>query len=876
MRGALLMRKVVSILVSLILLVSIVSQSAFATTPTMFGITVGNAEGLVGSTVKIPVSFLNGAALAVNNIDFKLAYDPNALELISIDPGEIVTYPAVNFSSYISSGKASLLFVDESGGKDPISKSGVFANLNFKIKTAAKSQITFYSLGALNEMLLRKSSGFSLIEGSVAGTEISTQNSVTPDNVKIDKAALDDVSIAVTPESNFADIQNGSVSLIKDTDYTVSGAKVVIKKSYINYYFTKFSEQNLNLDVVFKSGKNVKLCIYTGTSSLPSISPSTITYNVESNQDIAVKTELNGNYISSVIVGEKVLLLPRIDYTYSTTDKTTIIRKGFLQSYFNTNRSQAKFVINFTGGSSVPLTINPLYPQQPHNELSPALATFEAGKASDIVVTKIPGGTNFVGITYKVQTLTDGKDYTVSGDKVTLKASFLNTLPEGNSELVFVSTPGNKVNFNIAVTKPQTTNAGITVTIGSVKADADNTAIVPVSFNNITSSINNIDFKLGYDVNAVDSISVTPGEIVPNPAVNFLNRVTDGKIYFLFTDDTQKSQQITKDGIFAYIKVKLKSGYSGTDIKLFQQGACNDLSLKTIPMTFVDGKVTKDQTNGVTITVGTLKVEAPANNTVTLPVSINGITTPINNLDFKLSYDVNAVDSITITPGDIVPNPAQNFGSSVIGGKITFLFTDETQGAQQIAKDGVFANITIKFKAGSASMPVKLLKKGACNDSKLAAIPVTFVDGAVSVIIPPPIQDKGITVTLGSPKKDAGTVTLPISLNGIPSSVNNLDFKLYYDQKAVDVVSVTAGDIIPNPNVNFCYSAVNGKIVLLFTDETQGSQQITKDGVFANITFKVKTDYTDSTVRVADIGAFCDANLNKIPVTFNYGIISAQ
>ncbi|HEX9059642.1 MAG TPA: X2-like carbohydrate binding domain-containing protein, partial [Clostridia bacterium] len=529
------MRKVVSILVSLMLLVSIVSQSAFATTPTMFGITVGNVEGSVGSTVKVPVSFLNGAALAVNNVDFKLAYDPNVLELISIDPGEIASNPTVNFSSYISSGKASLLFVDETGGKEPISKSGVFANLNFKIITATKSLITFYSLGALNQMQLSKSSGFSLIEGSVAGTEVSTQNSVTPGNVKVDKAALTDVSVAVAPESNFADIQNGSISLIKDTDYTVSGSNVVIKKSYLNYYFTKFPEQNLNLDVVFKSGNNAKLCIYSGTSSLPSISPSTITYNVESNEDIAVKTELNGNYISSVTAGEKVSLLPRIDYTYSTTNNTTIIRKGFLQSYFNTNRSQAKLVINFTGGSNVTLTVNPLYPQQPHNELSPASATFEAGKASDIVVTKIPGGTNFVGITYKVQTLTDGKDYTVSGDKVTLKASFLNTLPVGDSALVFVSTPGNKVNFNITVTKPQvTTNAGITVTVGSAKVDADNIAVVPVSFSNITTPINNIDFKLSYDEKAFSTVTLTSGEIVPNTAVNFTCLASNGRISFLF------------------------------------------------------------------------------------------------------------------------------------------------------------------------------------------------------------------------------------------------------------------------------------------------------------------------------------------------------
>ncbi|HEX9062267.1 MAG TPA: X2-like carbohydrate binding domain-containing protein [Clostridia bacterium] len=401
-------------------------------------------------------------------------------------------------------------------------------------------------------------------------------SAVTPTEIKVDKSASTDVTVTLIPNgNNLIEIKNGTGTLVRDTDYTMAGSIVVIKKGYLNYYFSKFPEQNLNLSFLFSSGNTVKCCIYTGSSPIPSISPSETSFVLGVDEDIAVKTELNGNYISSVMIEGGIKLIPRIDYTYSVTDKKIIIRKSFLYHYFNGSLNPAKLLINFTGGASIPLTIFPLYPELPHNQLSPQTATFPAGMAWDVAVTRSPGGITLKGITFNSKTLTDGKDYTVTGDdKVILKASFLNTLPEGTATLVFNMKQGNDVNFNIKVTKPQVTIDGITVTYEYPEKD---TGIItlPISIKGVTSStpIKYFDFKMCYDENAVDVISITPGDIIPNPGVNFSSTAGNGKMVFLFTDETQKYESIVKDGVFANITFKVKTKFTTSTVKFLELGA---------------------------------------------------------------------------------------------------------------------------------------------------------------------------------------------------------------------------------------------------------------------------------------------------------------
>ncbi len=595
------MKKVIGILVALIMLVSFFMQSAFALTPPKFMINVGSVEGEIRSIVTVPVRFVCAEQFPVNNIDFSLSYDKDILELVSVNSGEIVTNTPVNFSSSIDSGKVSLLFADKSAGSMPISKTGVFANLNFKIKKAGTSKIDLVSFGAVNDNKLNPIQ-YNFSWGSVIGKEMSGYEIVSRGQVRVNKEALTDVTVDLGPIGTnlISEIKNGAGILVKGTDYSVSESIITIKKDYLSYYFAKFPEQNLRLSIIYSDGYDSPLCIFTGPSSLPEISTSSTTYNVGFGEDIAVKTELNGNYISSVRNGY-VSLVPRIDYTYSPADKTIIIRKNYLAYYFSKNPENTKLKIYFTGGSgfvtALTLSVSPVYPAQPKNELSPSQVSFDEGIYQDIVLKKSSANATIAGITISV----DGKQlfsidpknlhtdrnyyYTEIGDTVILNHFW----PEGESStLRFDFNQGNSVDFNITVTKRKPLPP-ITVTVGNTNISSDNTATIPVYINGITGfPINNLDFKLSYDEKSAQIESVTAGDIV-NPPQSLSYNAVNGTLILMFTNDTQGSAQISKDGVFAYIKIKLNPGISYTTIKFLENGGCSDERLYDIPVNFVDG-----------------------------------------------------------------------------------------------------------------------------------------------------------------------------------------------------------------------------------------------------------------------------------------------
>ncbi|HEX9061484.1 MAG TPA: cohesin domain-containing protein, partial [Clostridia bacterium] len=599
------MKKIIGMMPCLLLIVLLISQSAFAMSPSASDlvITIKNAGGDVGSIVKVPICINGAYKYPVNSIDMKLIYNLDALELISIDPGEIVTNPSscFSFSTFknYDSCQISILFKDESNGKSPIIESGIFANLNFKIKKLGKSWVNLDNLLIMSNTKSSPLSygfysyifGTGLVEGTVDGKSVEENVYIEPGSIKVDKSALTDVSVTMPYKcSSLANVKNGTSALSKGTDYTVSGNTAVIKKSYLDYYFTKFPEQNLYLNFEFIYGNNAILCIYTGEYSSPSISSSDITYDIASGEDIALNIELNGNYICS-IVNSLETLIPRIDYTYSPSDKTLIIKKGYLNSYFSKNFKEASIAINFYGGSFIRLSVNPVDSRLFKNRLKETSANFEAGSEVDLLILKNPPYKAVECISCEVSkgnvmefkkgdSFIDNKYGTT-----TIKAAALNMLPEGNHTLIFHFVDGNTADFNLTIIKWK----GITVTVGSVKSDTDNMATIPVSIKGITTPINSLNFQLCYDKKAADIVAVTPGDAVPS--FNFAYNINDGSIAFATSETAQKSGQISKDGIFANIKIKLKPGFSGTFISHAKDFGFVDADLFTIPVLFIDGAV---------------------------------------------------------------------------------------------------------------------------------------------------------------------------------------------------------------------------------------------------------------------------------------------
>nr|4UMS_A Chain A, CELLULOSOMAL ANCHORING SCAFFOLDIN B [Pseudobacteroides cellulosolvens] len=113
-----------------------------------------------------------------------------------------------------------------------------------------------------------------------------------------------------------------------------------------------------------------------------------------------------------------------------------------------------------------------------------------------------------------------------------------------------------------------------------------------------------------------------------------------------------------------------------------------------------------------------------------------------------------------------------------------------------------------------------------------------------------------------------GEVVVPIEFNNVPSfGINNCDFKLVYDATALELKNVEAGDIIKTPLANFSNNkSEEGKISFLFNDASQGSMQIENGGVFAKITFKVKSTTATGVydLRKDLVGSFSGLKDNKM------------
>ena len=129
----------------------------------------------------------------------------------------------------------------------------------------------------------------------------------------------------------------------------------------------------------------------------------------------------------------------------------------------------------------------------------------------------------------------------------------------------------------------------------------------------------------------------------------------------------------------------------------------------------------------------------------------------------------------------------------------------------------------------------------------------------------------GLGVTIGTASGNTGdTVTVPITLTNVAEvgNVGTCNFYVSYDTNLLEAVSVTGGPIVTNAGVNLSsnINSSTGVISFLFLDNTIGNELIKTDGVFANITFKLKSTSTQLTTPVdfKSVGAFGDGDMKKI------------
>lgn len=109
------MKKVISMLVVVAMLTAIFAAGVIPNSLVLASqeltVKVGSVQGSAGTTVKIPVELSGVPAKGINNSDFVLTYDPSVLEVVEVEPGDIIKGGSLDFKSYVnaSAGRISTM-----------------------------------------------------------------------------------------------------------------------------------------------------------------------------------------------------------------------------------------------------------------------------------------------------------------------------------------------------------------------------------------------------------------------------------------------------------------------------------------------------------------------------------------------------------------------------------------------------------------------------------------------------------------------------------------------------------------------------------------------------------------------------------------------
>jgi xyloglucan-specific exo-beta-1,4-glucanase len=329
-----------------------------------------------------------------------------------------------------------------------------------------------------------------------------TSATITPTTASFDKNAdkQEDISVTMTLNDNtFTAIKNGSTKLKEGTDYAVSDNTVTIKKEYL----AAQAVGTTNLTFLFSAGdaQMIKITIADSTpvnNSSISMTTASFDQNTDKQEDISVTMTLNGNTLTAIKNGTTAL---SEGTDYSISDNTVTIKKEYLaaQEVGTTN-----LTFDFSAGDDpvLAITIDDTTIVN-HSSISPDTASFDKNKdnQADISVTMTLNGNTLTAIKNGTVALSEGTDYSVTDNIVTIKKAYLAAQSVGTTDLTFDFSAGKD-----AVLKVDIVNTTI-IPEGSIKiqmynrtTDASSVAISPQYkiINTGSEAIDLADVKIRY------------------------------------------------------------------------------------------------------------------------------------------------------------------------------------------------------------------------------------------------------------------------------------------------------------------------------------------------------------------------------------------
>lgn len=184
-----------------------------------------------------------------------------------------------------------------------------------------------------------------------------------------------------------------------------------------------------------------------------SITPASAEFDkyVANQKDINLSIDFKGNTLNSIKTGS-VLLNKNVDYILTGNNLT--INRTFLSQL---SVGEHEIIFDFDKGKDPVLKVK-VIDTTPSASISPAAAIYDKApdKGQNIEITMSLNGHQLTSITGNNAVLEANKDYTVSGNKVTLLKSYLSALALGENKLTFHFNGGNNSVLTVNVINTDT------------------------------------------------------------------------------------------------------------------------------------------------------------------------------------------------------------------------------------------------------------------------------------------------------------------------------------------------------------------------------------------------------------------------------------
>jgi len=348
-------------------------------------------------------------------------------------------------------------------------------------------------------------------------------STIVPTLISFDKtpAAQADPAVTVSLNGNaLTGISNHGVELVEGTDYKVSDDRIVFAREYLAGLPTGMAQLTLHFSQGAAQNVTVAVCDTSNDASLTlnDDSPDIVytgTWNWSTNRNLGDYmndvhwTETGNDSFSYTFKGTGITFYTEKDPSQGDIDMDV---DGQYRQTVSTNdlgRSAQQAVYTITGlefGTHTLkavrktgwfMLLDKLRVSLP-DLIRPTAASFDKSAQADVTVTATDFGSTDQGGLKRIDNggtaLVAGTDYTVSGDRVTLKKEYLAALPLGTARLQFIFHSGAVQPLAVSILDSSVSNSSIRPIAASFDKKSTEASDIPVALElngNTISSITN-------------------------------------------------------------------------------------------------------------------------------------------------------------------------------------------------------------------------------------------------------------------------------------------------------------------------------------------------------------------------------------------------